>query len=327
MSKDLVKERGEKYLNDVLNMRDNFGRLISSFTADILEKDPNPTDETKQEMTHYIDLANALRYTYVFYRNNAETFERQTLQLNSVISTSLMIEYRINDLTCELFDKSEKEKEKSINNLINDLKELKESEFTKELKDRDRLSDMIDEQIRKFTNVVKEINDDKKKIKETLNELMNDPYHIPTMSKDENLKPLINDIILTCITNEFCEEYRELAYKKNNVVIENKTPKKDRLQCLNLQAYETTQNKIKDLIRLSLLNEGENVIDKEAFDLFNVFINLKENITKAEYKERFEEHLKALYKETGNDYNNLFIDFEAYSKNLLQELRWCDFEE
>lgn len=326
MSKDLVKERGEKYLNDVLNKRNDLGEIISSFSKDILKLEPNPSEDTKKLITHYIDLGNALRYSFVFYRNNADSFERQTLQLNSVISTSLMIEYRLNDLTYELFDEKEKEKEKSINELIDGLKELKTSNFTNELQDKERLIKMIDAQIDKFTDIVKEINAEKEELKKSIDKLLNDPYHIRTMSKDENLTPLLNDIILTCITNELCDEYRELAFKNNHIEIENRTQKKDRLQCLNLQAYEVTQNKVKDLIRLSLLNEGENVIDKKAFDLFNLFIELKEAITKTEYKKLLEKYTKDLYKETEYKQDNLFIKIEEYAKRLLQELRWCDFE-
>ena len=95
MAKKDVIERCNRYLNDNLNMVESYEKLTKDFTFDITILGQKNVKSIVEEYTDYILM---LKSTYRDYRFNVENFERYVLRLNSVISSSLIIEYRVHDL-------------------------------------------------------------------------------------------------------------------------------------------------------------------------------------------------------------------------------------
>ena len=93
-NKDVI-ERCNRYLNDNMNMVESFEKLTEDFMFDITILDQKNAKDTVEEYSDYVMM---LRSTYRDYRFNVENFERYVLRLNSVISSSLIIEYRVHDL-------------------------------------------------------------------------------------------------------------------------------------------------------------------------------------------------------------------------------------
>ena len=113
---EAIKERGIKYLNDTLNMVNSQHENDKEFINDILQIDREEAIEIIEE---YTDLANMMRYTFGLYRSNVDYFNQYSLQINSIVSTSLLIEQHIHDLTYNK-DLASIENEKSSENKLNE---------------------------------------------------------------------------------------------------------------------------------------------------------------------------------------------------------------
>lgn len=344
-----IKERGTEYLNDILNMRGDLNKVDRDFTHDILQMDDKEAIEIIRE---YTSLANMLRYTFGLYRSNVDYFGTQVLQLNSVISSSLTIEYRIHDILFnkDLLNESVKKDIEQPNffykYVIETLEKLKQEQqerfddpIPKTMTEAERLhylflqekmqkdtDELLKEAKQQLADAEKQRKNDNKRIQE----LKKSEYYIGTMSKDENLISLFRGILLDYVTNDIIEGVRETYFKKYKVKIQNRTPKADRVHCLKVGAFKITQNKIADLMRLSLQNEGRNVIDKKAFDLFTLIIDLEEQTKTAEYIKLLKKYTKVASEEISDEIrkaDTLACCVMNNAEELLQEMRWCDFEE
>lgn len=325
---EYTKVLGEKYLNNILNFKDNDEKLTRDFSRDILQTGGNDAIEILKE---YVSVADMLRYSFGLYRSNVDYFGTQVLQVNSVISTSLTIEYRIHDI---LFNKdltlnsTRKELEQPYffyDYVIKTLETLKKQ--TTDAKNLKEIEDVLQEAIQYSKDAKKQKENDNKRIQT----FKKDVYYIGIVSKDENLISLFRGILLDYVTNDIIEGVRDTFFKKYHVKIEDRTPKAERVHCTKVGAFKITQNKIADLMRLSLLNEGGNVIDKKAFDLFTLFVNLEEQTKTTEYKELLKKYIKIASKEMdeteGKKVDTLACCVMSNAEELLQEMGWCDFEE
>lgn len=297
MAKKDVIERCNKYLNDNLNMVESFEKLTEDFTFDITILDQKNAKSIVEEYTDYVMM---LRSTYRDYRFNVENFERYVLRLNSVISSTLTLEYRANDI---LYNTNHITK--TIDNAID---KLKNADI-----DKDIIKTIID-------NAQEEYN----RLKDTAIQcIKKDYYFIGNISKDKDLKDLIIQICKIYIENELIREVREDIYKKHKIVIENES--KNKIHCLKMGAYAITSDKIEKVMLLAAQNYEKNMIDNETLNLFNIFLNFKGVIKEKEYKETLNKYKKEAVKKIEAKKSKYFT-FEDmikdYTITILKELRW-----
>lgn len=343
-----IDARGTEFLNDILNMRGDFEKVNRDFTRDILRIDGN-NKYAIDKINEYFSVADMLRYTFGLYRSNVDYFGTQVLQVNSVISTSLTIEYRIHDI---LFNKDFLLKSNKLSDIekINEAIETLEAMRTKqqEIFDepipktyteaerlhfmtlQDRVKEETDNLLEAFKQQLADAKTQREKNNNRIQEFKKNEYYIGTLSKDKNLISMFRGILLDYVTNDIIEGVRETFFKKYKVKIENRTPRAERVHCTKVGAFKITQNKIADLMRLSLLNESGNVIDKKTLDLFTLFIDLEEQTKTAEYKELLKKYIKIASKEMEKEKKRkadlLACCVMNNAEALLQEKGWCDFE-
>lgn len=313
MAKKDVIERCNKYLNDNLNMVESFEKLTEDFTFDITILDQKNAKSIVEEYTDYVMM---LRSTYRDYRFNVENFERYVLRLNSVISSTLIIEYRVHDILYnqtyirEILDEII---EQEADSLIEKLgAKLSSEEMQIKMED---LKKIVKENTAKRTdNLLK---------KDNIESMKKDYYFIGNISKDKDLKELIVQICKIYIENELIREVREDIYKKHKIVIKNES--KNKIHCLKMGAYAITSDKIEKVMLLAAQNYEKNMIDNETLDLFNIFLNFKGVIKEKEYKEILNKYKKEAVKEIEAKKSKYFT-FEDmikdYTITILKELRW-----
>ena len=326
-------DRVKKYLNDVIN-----NEAPSQAEADIqLLKDIQKLekDKAKDIAEKYIDIAYMLRQTYGLYRRNIEYFERRVLQLNSVISTTLMLEYRIHDriYNKDLLLEGNQKEIKNPNFFYKYVIELlsrldAEEDHTEETK----------QQIQKLIKEAKDLKADaEKQAEKTQNQINNfreNEYYIYNFSRDNNLISLFKTLFKYCLANEILTGIREAYFKEYDIKEKNRLPKAKRLHCLKQEAYKITTKKLAEIINLSILDaqnpySKEPIIEKNSLQVFTIFMNLAEEIEKEKFKKLLEKETSNFFKKLENatsklDYLAIFIDTEA--DNLLQETRWLSFE-
>lgn len=343
---DNIDKRGTEFLNDIINMRGDIEKISRDFTKDLLQMDGD-NKYAINKINEYYSVADMLRYTFGLYRSNIDYFETQVLQLNSVISTSLTIEYRIHDI---LFNKnlllktnefSDVEKMQNIIDTIKEKqKEIKDDKLTLPLQKeamtqrkqmQDKAISCFDYLIKAFTPYLEDAQKQAEGNNNRIQEFKKDAYYIATLSKDDNLISLFNSVILNYVANDIIEGVRETFFKKYKVIIENRTAKAERVHCLRVGALRITQNKFAEILKLSLLNEGGNVLDKKALNLINIFIDIKEQTKTKEYITLLKKYTKIASKEIEAEKRrkaDLLARCTLHTaKELLQEMRWCDFEE
>lgn len=318
MAKKDVIERCNKYLNDNLNMVESFEKLTEDFTFDITILDQKNAKSIVAEYTDYVMM---LRSTYRDYRFNVENFERYVLRLNSVISSTLIIEYRIHDILYNknLFLNSANvpQREFQEQQIEHIKRRIKEFENTEDLKQA--FTDMLVV----HEEILEDIKKQEKINRDTINKYKKDYYFIGNISKDKDLKELIVQICKIYIENELIREVREDIYKKHKIVIKNES--KNKIHCLKLGAYGITSDKIEKVMLLAAQNYEKVVIDNETLNLFNIFLNLKGVTKEREYKEVLNKYKKEAVKEIETKQSKYFT-FEDmikdYTITILKELRW-----
>lgn len=349
---DNIDKRGTEFLNDIINMRGDLEKISRDFTKDLLQMDGD-NKYAINKINEYYSVADMLRYTFGLYRSNIDYFETQVLQLNSVISTSLTIEYRIHDILFnkDLLNESVKKDVEQPNffytYVIETLEKLKQQQqehfnepIPKTISEAERLHYLfLQEKIEKETDeLLKEAKQQladaekqREKDNNRIQDFKKDAYYIATLSKDENLISLFNGVLLNYVSNDIVEGVRETFFKKYKVIIEDRTAKAERVHCLRVGALRITQNKFAEILKLSLLNEGGNVLDKKALNLINIFIDIKEQTKTKEYITLLKKYTKIASKEIEAEKRrkaDLLASCTLHTaKELLQEMRWCDFEE
>ena len=310
--KDVI-ERCNRYLNDSINMVESFEKLTEDLIFDITILDKKNAKSIVEEYSDYVMM---LRSTYRDYRFNVENFERYVLRLNSVISSTLILEYRMHDI---LYNKDyiikiiDEVIEKEADSLIKktDIKLSQEELITK----IEELTKAVKENAIKRTYTI--LNQD------NIEEMKKDYYFIGNISKDKDLKDLIGQICQIYIENELIRTIRETIYKKHNIVIKNES--KNKIHCLKMGAYTITSDKIKSVIELALQNYQENVIDNETRELFDIFLNFGEVVKEKQYKDIMNNiTLEAVKKleESKTKYYDFGDLVKDYTITILKELRW-----
>lgn len=275
---------------------------------------------TKNIGKKYFDYVMMLRVMDIMYKSNIENFEKYTMRLNSVISSTLALEYRINDIqmqsiiiptnlakTIECECKSLSEKiEKLTHETTSFLEKTRESDVNLNIENfKNRLIEKTKKDIEKI-------------IENEIERLGKDYYFIGNISKDKDMKELMVQICQAYIENELIYVVREEIYKKCN--IKNKLPV--RLRCFNIGAYNVTSYKVKKVISMSKLNYLDNMIEDETLNLFNIFLNFENSTNKYQdilnkYKEKAIKEIKT--KKTEYCITENLI--KNYAKIILKELR------
>lgn len=312
MAKKDVIERCNKYLNDNLNMVESFEKLTEDFTFDITILDQKNAKSIVEEYTDYVMM---LRSTYRDYRFNVENFERYVLRLNSVISSTLTLEYRIHDILynseyiVKIVDETIEQESKILMDKVGTLKfedlQAKMEEYIKTIKENTT------------KRTIQLLN------RNNIEEIKKDYYFIGNISKDKDLKELIIQICKIYIENELISEVRGDIYKKHKIVIKNES--KNKIHCLKMGAYGITSDKIEKVMLLAAQNYEKVVIDNETLNLFNIFLNLKGVTKEQRYKEILNRYKKEAVKEIETKKSKYFT-FEDmikdYTITILKELRW-----
>lgn len=332
-----ITEKGTNFLDNSLNARGDYFKLKEDFRLFLLDKlkKRELTDlEIEEIITDYSSIYAVVGYSFEEYQQNVDLFEIKTLQVNSVISTSLMLEYRIHDILFNkdlILESTRKELEKPYffyDYVIETLEKLKER--TTDVNNLKEIEGLLTEAIQYSKDAKKQKENDYKRI----NKLKEDEYYIGTMSQEKNLISLLNDILIYYVSNDILKGVRESILKDYDVAIEKDILKRlETKHCLKVGAFKITQNKIANLMKLSLQNEGGNVIDNKALKMFSLLINLEDEAKKEEYKKALKKCIalvtEDVEEEQGIRKRGFTLEYMARTraKELLQEMEWCDFEE
>ena len=278
---EAIKERGTKFLNDILNMVSSQKENENDFIKDILQID---RAEAKEIIEEYTDLANMMRYTFGIYRSNVEYFNQYSLQINSVVSTSLLIEQHIYDLM-NRFKSNEQSEAEKLEKMLHSQEVMRESLFylKEHLKEINESLDEINSKITEMDDLIevsKQLLESAKGIeKEKKNEIKQQEksdYFIGTLSNDEDFYYMFRGTILNYVTNDVVEGVRDAFFRKYKIKIVDRKPKAERVHCLKASSYKFTTEKIAKLMQLALLNHSKNIINDRILFLFELFINYYE---------------------------------------------------
>lgn len=331
---EAIKERGTKFLNDILNMVSSQKENENDFIKDILQID---RAEAKEIIEEYTDLANMMRYTFGIYRSNVEYFNQYSLQINSVVSTSLLIEQHIYDLM-NRFKSNEQSEAEKLEKMLHGQEVMRESllYFKEHLKEIDESLDKINSKITEMDDLIevsKQLLESAKWIeKEKKNEIKQQEksdYFIGTLSNDEDFYYMFRGTILNYVTNDVVEGVRDAFFRKYKIKIVDRKPKAERVHCLKASSYKFTTEKIAKLMQLALLNHSKNIINDRILFLFELFINLEEKTKQEEYKKITKKHIKQAFKEMleeDNKTETLACCTMSHAEEIMQEMGWFSIE-
>ena len=331
---EAIKERGTKFLNDILNMVSSQKENENDFIKDILQID---RAEAKEIIEEYTDLANMMRYTFGIYRSNVEYFNQYSLQINSVVSTSLLIEQHIYDLM-NRFKSNEQSEAEKLEKMLHSQEVMRESLFylKEHLKEINESLDEINSKITEMDDLIevsKQLLESVKGIeKEKKNEIKQQEksdYFIGTLSNDEDFYYMFRGTILNYVTNDVVEGVRDAFFRKYKIKIVDRKPKAERVHCLKASSYKFTTEKIAKLMQLALLNHSKNIINDRILFLFELFINLEEKTKQEEYKKIIKKHIKQAFKEMleeDNKTETLACCTMSHAEEIMQEMGWFSIE-
>lgn len=331
---EAIKERGTKFLNDILNMVSSQKENENDFIKDILQID---RAEAKEIIEEYTDLANMMRYTFGIYRSNVEYFNQYSLQINSVVSTSLLIEQHIYDLM-NRFKSNEQSEAEKLEKMLHSQEVMRESLFylKEHLKEINESLDEINSKITEMDDLIevsKQLLESAKGIeKEKKNEIKQQEksdYFIGTLSNDEDFYYMFRGTILNYVTNDVVEGVRDAFFRKYKIKIVDRKPKAERVHCLKASSYKFTTEKIAKLMQLALLNHSKNIINDRILFLFELFINLEEKTKQEEYKKIIKKHIKQAFKEMleeDNKTETLACCTMSHAEEIMQEMGWFSIE-
>lgn len=331
---EAIKERGTKFLNDILNMVSSQKENENDFIKDILQID---RAEAKEIIEEYTDLANMMRYTFGIYRSNVEYFNQYSLQINSVVSTSLLIEQHIYDLM-NRFKSNEQSEAEKLEKMLHSQEVMRESLFylKEHLKEINESLDEINSKITEMDDLIevsKQLLESAKGIeKEKKNEIKQQEksdYFIGTLSNDEDFYYMFRGTILNYVTNDVVEGVRDAFFRKYKIKIVDRKPKAERVHCLKASSYKFTTEKIAKLMQLALLNHSKNIINDRILFLFELFINLEEKTKQEEYKKIVKKHIKQAFKEMleeDNKTETLACCTMSHAEEIMQEMGWFSIE-
>lgn len=338
---EAIKERGTKFLNDILNMVSSQKENENDFIKDILEID---RAEAKEIIEEYTDLANMMRFTFGIYRSNVEYFNQYSLQINSVVSTSLLIEQHIYDLKYNrdlLLKNNQQSNETELTKTLKTLEDIKDvfSYFNENPQEIDTSLDKINSlpsAIVKMDDLIeitkKQIADAKEQEKKMQNEIKRQEesdYFIGILSNDEDFYYMFKGTILNYVTNDVVEGVRDAFFRKYKIKIVDRKPKAERVHCLKASSYKFTTEKIAKLMQLALLNHSKNIINDRILFLFDLFINLEEKTKQEEYKKIIKKHIKQAFKEMleeDNKTETLACCTMSHAEEIMQEMGWFNIE-
>ena len=343
---EAIKERGIKYLNDTLNMVNSQHENDKEFINDILQIDREEAIEIIEE---YTDLANMMRYTFGLYRSNVDYFNQYSLQINSIVSTSLLIEQHIHDLTYNK-DLASIENEKSSENKLNEairilkiMSGLQKEIFNKPIPEnyteaerlhflhlQDLMTVKTDGLLKDFEQHLAEVKEQEEKTQNEIKSQEKSEYFIGTLSNDEDFYYMFRGTILRYVINDIIEGVRNEFFKEYKINIINRIPEAERVHCLKASSYNFTTEKITKLMQLALLNHKKNIINDKILSLFDLFINLKEKTKQENYNKIIKKHIKKSFKEILKEKykTNLLTSITiSHAEKVMQEMGWFDIEQ
>lgn len=329
-----VKKTGSIFLSSFFNADENskeIKKIITTFHNKVKEL----TDDKEARaviMTYYGNVMELLLQLNARYELNITDFEDLVLKLNSVISTSLTIEYRLHDTIFDedLLSKSPMEKDtmEMLNKILvmadeidnktskicnDEIKALKEKVLS--------LKSQYKEQIKKDQRYTARKN-------HFIQVQKNNEYYIANVSKNENFTILLKGVLLYYISNELIDEVRDYIFKKQNIAIKKPHTKKE--HCLNVNVLDITQTKFAKIIELSVQNTGQVVIERKALELVRVFIDLQNLNKNRRYQETLKKHIKTIIEELTDRQailpkNMLMSTFTNNAKKILKEMGWRNY--
>lgn len=353
LKQDNVKECGTKYLNNVLNYKDKLENLMSSFYEDYLKNINNNKEDALQTLEHFKDLAQMLIYTFEIYYDNVKKFETEILQINSIISSSLLVEQQIHDILYNkdltLLSSNETEAEKwqnIIDMLETSIKQLEEGKkqillpvadsthnllmqseaYRKELKEQ------LEQMLQQTTQYYKDAEKQERANKNKIAELKKDYYFIGKLSKDKGFYKFFTRAFTYVVFNDLLEKIREHYFKEYSIKLNVKSIQLTykTKPCLDIVSYIKACSQLASTIDLSLLNSG-GIIPTTALSYYNNFLYLKDNTKKQSYIRAINRYSKDAIRELDTILNfkapSLYDIVLDRTQRLLTELRWCDFEE
>lgn len=336
-----IKERGIEFLNNVLNMVSNQKDNENKFIKDILEID---REEAKEIIEKYTDLANMLRYTFGMYRSNIDYFNTDTLQINSIISTSLTIEQHIQDLlnNKDIFSNEVAQIHKDSLDRAYKMNEEIKRDFLywqehpeKMKKDRYKLQIALNEILNTDTllKTIKRQQEEKEKqvknIMKEIKEAEQNEYYIEKISNDNEFHYLFRGAILDYVSNDVIEGVRDKFFKEYKIKIIDRKPKTERVHCLKSSAYPYTKKRIEKLMQFYLIDNKEQKANKKMLFIFDLFTNLEERTKQENYKNILKKHIKIAYKEMEEEEektSTLACCVLSHAEEIMQEMGWFNIE-
>ena len=339
-----VKEIGTKFLNDYLAFI--LGRTDDANAREFLEaiKKVADTNKVYEIFDEYKYIGFLIGCFYDISNNRVDIFEKKSLQLNSIISTSLNIEQHINDLTYNK-DLLLKQKLVGTSNVAQhpELTEITHLRGVLEkiasVKERltnklgiipvEELADIenIYNDIETMVNVLEEQN---KKTANQIADAKKNEYFILNLNKDKTFIAFLESVYKQFIINELVINIAKDFYKEYGIKATNQYEalKGKQNKCLTISSYPFITHRVAKLLELSLLNNNVPNITTAL----SKYISLEEETATAEYKKVLEKYVKKADKELAKatTIEDLTNEVDSYldnlAKKMLAELRWCEID-
>lgn len=329
-----IEKLGTEYLNNhfafILGYTDDAkGLEFSKQLRQVVTSD----EQLEAVFEQYTYIAVLMSCFFDVSTDRIDIFEKKSLQLNSIISTSLNVEQHIHDLTYnkdlllrqQLHEYSDVEYLKKLLEKITNTKELaKQKDAPQDLKEE---IDDIQSRVKTMVNILEEQN---KKTAKQIEDAKKNEYFIMKLNNDNSFIAFLESVYKQYIINELATNVAKDIYKKYGVkpVNQYKALKEKKNQCLTISSYPFITHRIAKLLELSLLNG--NVANITI--ALSKYISLEEETATAEYKKLLEKYVKKADKELVKvtSIDDLASEVDSYLENLakkmLQELRWCEID-
>lgn len=355
-----IKARGTQYLNDYYNLADtstkSVGELEANFKYDIqdIELDEGVDGRLNSSLIimKYHGIVELINNSIAYRDASVRHFEAQALQLNSIISNSLLIEQQIHDILYNkdlvLMQKLEMathgnikyhDELKDINYLkgiSKNLDQVKEK-MRQSLKDDKELDGLvtaitdIQTDVDRAINVLKEQNKlDQNKIKE----LQKSSYHIKALSHNKGLTTLITSFLAVFLEVELLEALKQDLLKKHSIKITTKKPlfTYHEKKPTEITPYIILIHHLVELMDKSLLDNGKNVILDSTLKSFTLITNLEDTASTQQHQKVVKKYAKAFLQEIDDTHSqeksfNMRVRTSYYADRILDELRWQSIEE
>ncbi len=328
-----IKECGTKFLNAFINGKlepQYFSDITTQFKKDIENIDQENASKIIQEYNCILDL---IAKSVQLFDQRTQIFERRVLRLSSIIMRSQLVEQQIHDTiyykdllrykedTIKATDKMIAVMEKTIED-IDKSNEISQEEKAKLQKNNTTALEFFKAQ---KDNLLK----DEEQRNAKIEHLKKSEDYIVNVSEIEDIPDFLNLILIAFLDTELLESIKQallkkykIKWNKRNVFVDNETKRP-----LELMDYHILIKNIANLLSLSLLNSGKNVIDSRVFNQLTTITLLEEHQSTKDYKELLKKHTNEVLKVLENmDFKPRVATLQTCiadnTKQFLKELRW-----